>query len=136
MKESKYSPLLWVQGDALFNELSRKEKKLFFAICSHSKRICRIEPFNISVIVINDVIIDEELKDCELSKSCLDFNCELNKTTKESFKKCFGLKGKLTDAFGKGPIKYNKKSEDELHSFDDFIEHNPDGGYVLKRLKN
>jgi len=133
MIEGQYIPVVWAEGGAILTGLRGKEKKAMFAICGYSKRIFQIAGFNsLEVLVVHNVIIDKEHGKCEEKKRCIDFDCPLNKTTRESYARAFGINPKrLTVEFGKRAIKYNRKSDSELHNFQDILERFQEQGGMI-----
>lgn len=79
----KYS-ITWVDKDILFeskNEKSNDGPIPFFAVCGFSKRIFHVgfgRLLGINSVLINDVA-------CQFGEWCLDFDCEYNKTTWDSY---------------------------------------------------
>jgi len=79
----KYS-ITWVDNDILFeskNDKSKDKPIIFFGICGFSKRIFHVgfgRLISIQSVLIND-------GDCQFGEWCLDFDCECNKTTWDSY---------------------------------------------------
>jgi len=76
--------LTWVDDSYIIddkNEGTKDDLMMFFAICGFSKRVCHVGDGSFLPIqnfkIINGV--------CELCEWCLDFECQYNKTTWESF---------------------------------------------------
>lgn len=117
---------LWAEERVLF----KSKHKDFLGICGYSRRVAKLCPAkNIMVLlIVRDTYVDEERKQCEEEKRCLDFDCPLNKTTKETYAKAYRIPiRKLPPDFGKKPLAFN------THSCEDILTAHPNGGIVVKK---
>ena len=86
--------ITWVDGRALFKDHERKWSKVWYGICHMSEGIWALMPLDWpkgKMIITLHVDIDANF--CDYSDVCLNFECPVNKFTKEAYSKQFGTGG-------------------------------------------
>lgn len=120
------------------------EAKIFFhtrlkyliALCGYSKRVARVTSIKdtLSPLVIQNTYVQIDATQnavrCEEGEACLDFDCPLNQTTWETYKKRLGAKGKKPSNFGER-IDFNRNLDGELQDLSRFIKDAHTGGLYL-----
>jgi len=77
-----YWPIVWVETN---------RENVFMGICCFTRKICKVREL-ISALIVRDTIIEKEK--CEEGSRCLNFKCQYNKTTPNSY---FERKKPLTE---------------------------------------
>jgi len=87
--EEGYSvyPVVWVEHG--------KRSKRYVGYCSLTKKVFGVTCNPLSVLVINDFIIEKD--GCEEGERCLNILCKYNKTTAKSFAKANNMKPKCLE---------------------------------------
>jgi hypothetical protein len=76
----------------------KTNKEVFLGICGYCWKPAFIGTFLHSVIV-NDLYIDEDTKQCEEEERCLNLSCPFNKTTPETYTLSKNISEKFLKAF-------------------------------------
>lgn len=125
---------LWGEAAAFFHT----KIKMLVAICGFSCRVARVaaKANMLDPYIINNVYVTLDDKDapvkCEEAEGCLDFDCPLNKTTWESFKKRTGAKGKKPPNFGER-LDFNRGLDGGLQDLSHLIKDRHTGGIILRK---
>ena len=136
MTKHKAYPIVWAAGRVLFSDLRGIAKKDWFGICGYSKRVFKIAPLRdvLTIMVVQNLYVGEH--DCEEGSRCLDFDCPLNITTRESYAKSMNISPKKLPENFRATISYNRGPEGTLHSFGEFIEGQPAGTILIASKKH
>jgi len=120
---NKVYRMCWLIGHQLFEQAPKKPKNAQFAICEFSGRICKItdEKDILPMLIIRDVFVTND--DCEEKFRCLDFDCPLNKTTRETYAQQHNIKlSKIPKDFGKRLAINGDVETGKLHSFKEIFQ--------------
>ena len=130
-------PIIWAEAKLIL----KTRRKYFVGICGYSKRVFKIATAKgqdvLTILVVNNLYLDEERRICEEGSRCLDFDCPFNKTTKESFAHSIGIKklpAKLSNHWGER-ISQNTTQNGSLGSYVDLFSEHPSGGILMAKAK-
>lgn len=106
-KDWRTFSIIWAKFDQLFVVGNRESiANHFVGVCGFRSQVFRVEsPGNaLAVMIMQNVIVtfddNGQPLDCEEAEGCLCFECPLNRTTWESYKRRVGVKGKRPPTFG------------------------------------
>jgi len=88
--------ITWVDGRILFKE-SAKQSNLWYGICSFSQKIWCVAPLDYEKItMITTIYASPHDKHCDKGKVCINFKCDMNRFSIDSFIEQFKDMGKET----------------------------------------
>lgn len=136
MSESRRVPIAWIEERVV---LHGTRKRTMLGVCGESHRICKIATTMMTPIVVTDLYIQRGV--CEEGRRCLDFDCPMNTTTRESYAQAMHPRQwkrfmkRLPATFGQ-TISLNRKPDGSLHDFSELFAKLPDGGVIMSRQRD
>lgn len=136
-KDYRFYSILWARFGAIF-EVERRNKvaKYLVGVCGFRSQVFRVEhPKDIlHPLIMNNLYItfDEQgapVK-CEEAEGCLCFECPLNRTTWESYKRRTGARGHKPKAFGQ-TLDCNRKPDGTPQYLKEWTDKYKQGGVLL-----
>lgn len=88
--------ITWVDGSTIFKP-DEKWSQVYYGICNFSTGIFAFAPIDFKkVTMLTTIEVSPKFKHCDRSKTCVHFDCELNRFDKESFYDMFKDAGGFT----------------------------------------